>query len=146
MLSFHCALHPPHCLASLLAKTHRCSWQSKPGLCSAAAPGAPMLPCALSAHPSQKSHREVTEKAGFAQDFSIGEVCTDAILAQKLVSSASRQVPRPLPLTASPEWGWLMEPRWERRSWKAPCFQAAYSIALTQPPAPLAWHICERLR
>lgn len=47
MLSFHCILHPPHCLALLLAKTHPYSWQSKPGLCSTTVPDAPVLPSPL---------------------------------------------------------------------------------------------------
>lgn len=113
--------------------------QGSPG-----APCCPHLPCraAPSVHPRQKPNAEVTEEAGLSQDFSIEEVCSDAILAQKLVSASACQVPCPLPLTAPPGWGWLSEPRWERWSWKAPCFQAAYSIALTQPPVPLAWCIC----
>lgn len=58
--------------------------------------------------------------------------CSDAISAQKLIRAPARPIPHPVPLFSLPGRAWPSEPRWERRSWKAPWFPAAHSIALTR--------------
>lgn len=66
---------------------------------------------APAACPRHKPRAELTEKAGVLQDFSRGEVCADAILAQKLISVSAGQIPCPLSLTATPPgWGQPLEP------------------------------------
>lgn len=54
----------------------------------------------------RESHAEGTQKAGFAQDCSVAEVCTDALSAQKLIPAPAHAVPRPAPLGSLPGRGW----------------------------------------